>query len=318
MRHDKLINRFVSYLTLERGMSAHTVSAYEADATRFLETLPSDYAITDVTTDTLSEFIGDLNDLGISPRSRARIVSGLKSFFAFLTMEGDLAVDPTLPLDTPRITRHLPDVLTIDEIDAMLGAIDMSTGEGRRNRAIIETLYSCGLRVSELCALTLNQLHLSDGYVIVHGKGNKERLVPMSPAAVRYIEEYLSHDRAVPKPGHEDVVFINRLGTALSRVMIFKIIKQLTALAGINKTVSPHTLRHSFATHLLEGGANLRSIQMMLGHESIATTEVYLHIDTTHLRDEILLHHPRNLKDGGTRVAVGTQRGVSCGERVDL
>ena len=292
--HERLIDRFTSHLLLERGMSQNTVQAYRADASRFLETMPEGMALGEVTTEMLAEFIGDLNDLGISTRSRGRIVSGLKSFFAFLTMEGDLSTDPTLPLDTPRIAPHLPDVLSLEEVDAMIEAIDLSTGEGRRNRAMVEMMYSCGLRVSELCALTLNQLHTGDGFVVVHGKGNKERMVPMSEAAVKYVEEYVAHDRVTPKRGWEDVVFVNRLGTGLSRVMVFKIVRRLTALAGINKTVSPHTLRHSFATHLLEGGANLRSIQMMLGHESIATTEVYLHVDTSHLRDEILLHHPRN------------------------
>lgn len=293
---ERSLERYVAYLGLERGMSANTISAYSADARRFLETLPDDVNITSVTTSDIGEFIGDLNDVGISPRSRARILSGLKSYFAFLTLEGDIAVDPTLPLETPRALHHLPDVLSLEEIDAIIDVIDLSTSEGRRNRAIIETLYSCGLRVSELCNLTLSQLHLDDGFVLVHGKGNKERLVPMSPAAISYISEYVAQDRKQPKPGHEDKVFINRLGTAMSRVMIFKIIKTLTALAGVDKTVSPHTLRHSFATHLLEGGANLRTIQMMLGHESIATTEVYLHVDTTRLRDEILLHHPRATK----------------------
>lgn len=288
------LKRFIGYLRLERGMSHNTVLAYAADAGRFLETLPTGMSLREVTTDMLADFIGDLNDLGISPRSRSRIVSGIKSFFGFLTMEGDLEIDPSLPIDSPRIPPHLPDVLTVEEIDALIEAIDLSTADGSRNRAIIETLYSCGLRVSELCSLTLNQLHFDEGFVIVHGKGSKERLVPMSPSAVKYIGEYLTHYRMTPKPGHEDVVFINRLGTGLSRVMIFKIIKKLTQLADIRKTVSPHTLRHSFATHLLEGGANLRSIQMMLGHESIATTEVYLHVDTTTLRDQILFHHPRN------------------------
>ena len=290
----RLIDRFAAYLELERGMSEHTVSAYTADALRFIETLPEKMKPEEVETATLSNFIGDLHDVGISPRSRARIVSGIKSFFAFLTLEGDIAIDPTLPLEMPRITHHLPDVLSVEEIDAMIDVIDLSTAEGRRNRAIIEVLYSCGLRVSEVCTLRLTQLHLDDGFLLVHGKGSKERLVPMSPAAVEYVREYIRHDRIMPKPGNEDVVFINRLGTRLSRIMIFKIIKSVTAMAGIDKTVSPHTLRHSFATHLLEGGANLRTIQMMLGHESIATTEVYLHVDTTRLRDEVLTHHPRN------------------------
>lgn len=291
----RYLDRYQAYLELERGFSPHTVTAYIADASRFLHTLSSGLQINEINTDILSEFIGDLNDIGISARSRARIISGLKSFFSFLTLEGDIQVDPALPLDNPRASAHLPDVLSIEEIDSIIEAIDLSTIDGRRNRAIIETLYSCGLRVSELCSLRLSQLHLEDGFLIVHGKGSKERLVPMSPSAIEYIKHYLTEgDRPVTKPGYEDVVFINRLGTSLSRVMIFKIIKSLTARAGILKNISPHTLRHSFATHLLEGGANLRTIQMMLGHESIATTEIYLHVDTSHLRDEILRHHPRN------------------------
>lgn len=293
----RITDRFRAYLELERGMSVHTVSAYEADVARFLEYIVQSYpgkTLQEIDTDSIGAFLGDLNDVGISPRSRARILSGIKSFFGFLTLEGDIKDDPTLPLDSPHVLRKLPDVLSLEEIDAIMDSIDLSTVEGRRNRAIIEILYSCGLRVSELCHLTLQQLHPDDSFIIVRGKGNKERLVPMSPAAIEYVTSYIAHDRPATRPGHEDIVFINRLGTGLSRIMIFKIVKRLTEMAGISKSVSPHTLRHSFATHLLEGGANLRTIQLMLGHESIATTEVYLHVDTTRLRDEILLHHPRN------------------------
>lgn len=290
---ERLIDRYSAYLAMERGMSGNTVAAYCADASRFIENLAEKIRPEDITTNTISEFIGDLCDLGISTRSRARIVSGLKSFFKFLTIEGDIPSDPTLPLETPRTARYLPDVLSIEEIDSMIESIDLSSADGRRNRAIIETLYSCGLRVSELCSLSLRQLHLDDGFLIVHGKGSKERIVPVSQSAKDYIMEYLRFDRGTPKPGAEDVVFLNRLGTAISRVMIFKIIKTLAMSAGIDKVVSPHTLRHSFATHLLEGGANLRTIQMMLGHESIATTEVYLHVDSSRLREEIIGHHPR-------------------------
>lgn len=289
----RLLGRFEAYLSLERGMSPNTVEAYTSDTSRLLQTLAPETAIGDITTEMVGAFIGDLNDLGISPRSRARILSGIKSFFAFLTIEGDIDVDPALPLETPRTLHHLPDVLGIEQIDAIIEAIDLSTAEGPRNRAIIETLYSCGLRVSELCELRLSAIHPDQGFVIVHGKGNKERLVPMSDSAITYIEKYLNDSRPAPRPGYEDCVFLNRFGRSLSRVMVFKIVKRLTELAGIDKTVSPHTLRHSFATHLLEGGANLRTIQMMLGHESIATTEVYLHVDTTRLREEILSHHPR-------------------------
>lgn len=293
LQSKRLLARYEAYLALERGMSSNTVAAYLSDASRYIENIAVETEITDITTDDIAAFIGDLHDLGIAPRSRARILSGLKSFFGFLTIEGDLALDPTLPLEMPRIVQSLPDVLSVEEIDAIISAIDMSTVDGRRNRAIIETLYSCGIRVSELCSLTLGQLHLDEAFIIVHGKGNKERLVPMSQPSVEYISAYLAHDRVTPKPGHEDIVFTSRLGRSLSRVMIFKIIKALVAAAGIQKNVSPHTLRHSFATHLLEGGANLRTIQMMLGHESIGTTEVYLHVGTSGLREQILRCHPR-------------------------
>lgn len=290
---ERLFTRYEASLRLERGMSPNTVCAYLADAHRFIDTLATDVAVTDVDTAMIAMFIGDLSDLGIAPRSRARILSGLKSFFAFLTLEGDISVDPTLSLDSPRILKKMPDVLSVEEIDGIISTIDLSTAEGRRNRAIIELLYSCGLRVSELCSLSLTQLHLDDSFLVVYGKGNKERIVPMSEDSVTYLRAYIADDRNTPKRGHENIVFLNRLGTAISRVMIFKIIKHHTMLAGIHKTVSPHTLRHSFATHLLEGGANLRTIQLMLGHESIATTEVYLHVDTSHLREQINLYHPR-------------------------
>ncbi len=289
-----ILGRYQAYLKLERGVAGNTVAAYMADATRFVEWLPEGRSVTDTTYDTLADFVGDLYDLGIAPRSRARIVSGLRSFFGFLTTEGGIAEDPTLRLEMPRTGRALPDVLSIDEIDAMTAAVDVSTAEGRRNRAIIETLYGCGLRVSELCSLTMQGLHLDDAYLIVHGKGSKDRLVPMSPIACDLIREYIRFDRPMAAPGNEDIVFLNRRGRMLTRVMIFYIVRDLAAAAGIVKAVSPHTLRHSFATHLLEGGANLRAIQQMLGHESIATTEVYLHVDTTRLRDEILQYHPRN------------------------
>lgn len=289
----RYIDRYAAYLGLERGMSLNTVAAYTADASRFLTSLDEDIDLTDITTADFASFIGDMHDVGISPRSRARIISGIKSFFAFLTLEGDIAVDPTLQLDNPRIPAHLPDVLSIDEIDSIIASADLSSGAERRNRAIVETLYSCGLRVSELCSLTLSQIHLDDRFIIVHGKGNKERLVPMSETSAAYIIEYLNNDRPAAAPGSEDTLFLNRFGKPLSRVMVFKIIKNLAQRAGIDKNISPHTFRHSFATHLLEGGANLRAIQTMLGHESIATTEIYLHVDSSRLRNEILDHHPR-------------------------
>lgn len=295
---DRTIEGFNAYLKLERGLSPNTCEGYTADVRRLTDamaiTTRSELAA--VTPDDLHFFLADLHDLGISPRSRARIVSGLKSFFRYLRLENVIEKDPSLLIETPRIGRRLPDVLSVEEIDAMIAAIDLSTPEGRRNRAIIETVYSCGLRVSELCNLELVNVNTRDLYMIVNGKGSKQRMVPMSESAAELIDDYVRNDRGISaiKPGEEGIVFLNRRGHRLSRVMIFYIIKELAALAGIRKEVSPHTLRHSFATHLLEGGANLRAIQQMLGHESIATTEIYLHIDNTRLRQEILDHHPRN------------------------
>ena len=248
------------------------------------------------TTDDLERFICTLQDVGIQPRSQARIISGVKGFYRFLRQEHFMDTDPTELLLTPKIGRHLPEVLTIAEIDAMIAAIDMSKAEGQRNRAIIETLYGCGLRVSELVTLKLSQLYLEEHYVVIQGKGNKQRAVPISPVAIEQINLYLEQTRShqVAQRGSEDILFLNRRGAMLTRQMIFHIVKQLCELAGVRKVISPHTLRHSFATHLLEGGANLRAIQQMLGHESITTTEIYVHIDRTRLRDEILQHHPRN------------------------
>ena len=289
--------RFLAHLTLTKGMSQNTAQAYSDDVdklTRFLA--ETGVAVDHASTADLEAFVSTLHDVGIQPRSQARIISGVKSFYKFLRLEGYMDADPTELLLTPKIGRHLPEVLTIDEIDAMIDAIDMSKPEGQRNRAIIETLYGCGLRVSELIGLQLSQLFMEERYVIIQGKGNKQRLVPISPVAIEQITLYLEQTRAhqVAKRGSEDILFLNRRGAMLTRQMIFHIVKQLCELAGIRKVISPHTLRHSFATHLLEGGANLRAIQQMLGHESITTTEIYVHIDRSRLRDEILTHHPRN------------------------
>ena len=288
---------FLAHLTLEKGMSANTAQAYSDDVdklTRYLAT--AGIGIEHATTDDLERFVCTLQDVGIQPRSQARIISGVKGFYKFLRLEGFTDTDPTELLPTPQIGRHLPEVLTIAEIDAMIDAIDMSKAEGQRNRAIIETLYGCGLRVSELVGLKLSQLFLEEHYVIIQGKGNKQRMVPISPVAIEQIRLYLEQTRShqVAQRGSEDIVFLNRRGAMLTRQMIFHIVKQLCQLAGVRKVISPHTLRHSFATHLLEGGANLRAIQQMLGHESITTTEIYVHIDRSRLRDEILEHHPRN------------------------
>ena len=289
--------RFLGHLVLEKGMSANTAQAYGDDVDKLTRYLAdAGIAVERATTDDLERFICTLQDVGIQPRSQARIISGVKSFYKYLRMEGFMETDPTELLMAPKIGRHLPEVLTVDEIDRMIACIDMSKAEGQRNRAIIETLYGCGLRVSELVALRLSQLFMEERYVIIQGKGNKQRLVPISPVAIEQISLYLEQTRSrqVAKRGSEDILFLNRRGAMLTRQMIFHIVKQLCELAGVRKVISPHTLRHSFATHLLEGGANLRAIQQMLGHESITTTEIYIHIDRTRLRDEILAHHPRN------------------------
>lgn len=292
--------RYAAWLLLERGMSANTRMAYTSDALR-LDTWLRERGLTleTATLDRLLDFIADLHDLGIGPRSQARIISGIKSLYRFMKLERIIPENPTLLIDAPRIGKHLPEVLTVAEVDAMLAAIDPSRPHAQRNRAIIEVLFSCGLRVSELVSLEISRMNLDEGYLTVTGKGSKQRMVPMSAPAMDWLQAYLADRDAHgpnPKRGEEDYTFLNRRGAHLTRTMVFYIVRDLAEAAGIRKTISPHTLRHSFATHLLEGGANLRAIQQMLGHESIATTEIYLHIDTTRLREEILTHHPRNLK----------------------
>lgn len=293
-----LVRKYKQYIRLERSYSPNTLDAYMTDLNKLLAYLtlegidPVDAKISD-----LRNFSMGLQDIGIHPRSQARIISGVRSFYRFLELEGILQQSPAELLEAPQIGRHLPTVLSVEEIDSILTCIDLSKPEGQRNRAMIETLYSCGLRVSEACLLKLSNLFLDEGFIKVEGKGNKQRLVPISPRAIHELELYFQ-DRCHYniKPGEEDFVFISqRRGTHLGRIMVFHFIKELVQLAGIKKEVSPHTFRHSFATHLLEGGANLRAIQAMLGHESIATTEIYTHIDRSRLREEILLHHPRNI-----------------------
>lgn len=291
-----VLKQYSAYLLLERGLSNNTREGYLNDVKKLLNYLnENNLSLKEVTLDHLHNFIATLHDLGISSRSQARIISGIKSFFRFLKLENHIDSNPTLLLESPRVGRKLPEVLSIEEIDEMISCIDLSTNEGQRNRAIIETLYSCGLRVSELVNLEINKIFLEEEYIVIKGKGNKERIVPISPTAIHEIKLYLDDRRHLDiKPGEENILFLNRRGRRLTRVMIFYIIKQLAELADIRKEISPHTLRHSFATHLLEGGANLRAIQQMLGHESISTTEIYIHIDRTRLRDEILTYHPRN------------------------
>ena len=292
---DELRRDFEAYLRLERSLSANTADAYLVDTSHLLEFLEErSISLSEVTEGDLHELLATLRDLGISPRSQARMIAGIRAFFKFLRLEGYILTDPSELLESPQLPRHLPDVLSIEEIDAMLSAIPQDKEEALRNEAIIETLYGSGLRVSELVGLRISRLNLDDRLLIVEGKGNKQRMVPMSPASVELIREYLPRrNRQTIKPSGQDILFLNRRGAPLSRVMVFYIIRDLAALAGIQKTVSPHTMRHSFATHLLEGGANLRAIQEMLGHESIATTEIYLHLDRSRLRRELLEHHPR-------------------------
>lgn len=292
----RLLDAYAAYMMMERGLSENTRQGYIDDVNKLLGYLQTnDLRLDTVGIDQLRWFVGDLHDLGIAPRSQARILSGIRSFFKFLKMEGYIDNNPTLLLESPRTGRHLPEVLTVDEIDSMIAQIDLSKPFGQRNRAMVETLYSCGLRVSELVNLRLDDIYAEQEYITVTGKGEKTRVVPIAQSALAEIEGYLpDRDAVAIKPGEEGIVFLNSRGHRLTRVMVFYIIKELAQGAGIKKNISPHTLRHSFATHLLEGGANLRSIQQMLGHESIATTEIYLHLDRTVLRDQILRYHPRN------------------------
>lgn len=293
-----LTDAYEAHLILERGLSENTRMAYLGDVEKLVSYLATDgISLRDVTVDTLRGFAADLFDIGVSSRSQARIISGVKSFFRFLKLEGYIENNPTLLLESPALSRHLPEVLRIDEIDGMIAAVDMDKAEGQRNRAIVETLYGCGLRVSELVNLEISKLYFDEQFIIIHGKGDKERIVPISPSAIDEINKYLPDRANLPiKPGEENILFLNRRGRRLTRVMVFYIIKQLAELSGIRKEISPHTLRHSFASHLLEGGANLRAIQQMLGHEDISTTEIYIHVDRSQLRSEILAHHPRNVR----------------------
>ena len=293
---DDILRKYNQYLKLEKSFSPHTIKAYLVDVDKLLQYLKEeDIHPFDATLEDLETFSATLRDLGIQPRSQARILSGIRSFYHFLILEDYLQADPSELLESPQIGFHLPEVLTLEEIDNLIGSIDLSTSEGQRNRAILETLYSCGLRVSELCNLKLSELYLEDGFIKVEGKGSKQRLVPISPRAIHELRLYfIDRNRMTIKKDFEDYVFISKRGKNISRIMVFHIIKELANNIGLKKTISPHTFRHSFATHLLEGGANLRAIQCMLGHESIGTTEIYTHIDKNRLRHEIIEHHPRN------------------------
>lgn len=295
--HSEVLKRYRQYLLLEKSLSPNTLEAYLDDCCKLLGYL-DDCSLDEltVTLDDLHGFAAAMGDIGIAPRSQARIISGIRSFFKFLNLDGYRPDDPSELLESPKTGRHLPDVLTVQEIDAIISCIDLTAPEGHRNRAMIETMYSCGLRVSELCSLKMQDLYPDEGFIRVTGKGNKERLVPVSPRALHEISLYLDDRCHIDiRSGAEPYLFLSiRRGRPISRVMVFDIVKDLVSKAGIAKSVSPHTFRHSFATHLLEGGANLRAIQCMLGHEKISTTEIYTHIDRSRLREEIVSHHPRN------------------------
>ncbi len=296
---NRYIKDFVSFLKIERGLAENSIFAYQNDVKKLMDFCePRNLSPLQVSTNDLKTFVKELYDLGLSARTQSRIISGIKQFYYFLALEGEVKDDPSELIETPRIGRKLPEVLTIEEIDALISAIDLSTDQGHRNKAILETLYSCGLRVSELVNLQFEQLFFDEGFIRVIGKGNKQRLVPVSPSVKKEMDIYTKSVRNHQKikPGNESYVFLNRRGAKLTRVMIFTIIKNLVEKIGLQKTVSPHTFRHSFATHLLEGGANLRAIQEMLGHESITTTEIYTHLDQQFLKEAIISYHPRNKK----------------------
>jgi integrase/recombinase XerD len=296
---ERYIKDFVSFLKIEKGLAENSIFAYQNDVSKLNDFAGyRNLAVTDLTYTHLKEFVAELFDLGLSARTQARIISGIKQFFGFLILEDLLKDDPSELLEMPKIGRKLPEILSIEEIDELIGAIDLGKLEGHRNRAMIETLYSCGLRVSELVNLRFSDLYFEEGFIRVIGKGNKERLVPVSPSVEKEIGIYNDHIRRhqTIQPGNENVVFLNRRGAMLTRVMIFTIIKNLSQAIGLKKTISPHTFRHSFATHLIEGGANLRAVQDMLGHESITTTEIYTHLDQRFLRDAIISFHPRNIE----------------------
>ena len=293
-----IVRAYQRYLKLQRGYSANTLDAYQRDLEKLLTYLDVEGKhVLDVKLEDLQHFASGLHDIGIHARSQCRILSGVRSFYRFLQLDGYRDDDPTELLESPVLGEHLPEVLTAAEVDALEDSIDVSKWEGHRNRAIVEVLFSCGLRVSELVSLRLTNLYIEERYVRVMGKGSKERLVPISSKALKELDLWFVDRKQMKiKPGEEDYVFLNRRGAHLTRTMILIMIKQQAVEAGIKKTISPHTLRHSFATALLEGGADLRAIQVMLGHESIGTTEIYTHIDMSTLRQEILNHHPRNKK----------------------
>lgn len=299
MQNDPLVQKYRRYLLLEKGLSKNSISAYLTDLHKLLKYVEGkELSIKDITTSHLEEFLAELYDSKIKARSIARVLSGVKAFYHFLILDDYIQVNPAELLETPQIGLRLPTVLNIEEIDAILSVIDVSTIEGTRNYAIIETLYSCGLRVSELTSLKFTNLFFDEGFIRVDGKGSKQRLVPISKVAIKKINNYLKYRNLITaKKGSEDFVFISKRGTPISRVTVFYYIKQYTEAAGITKTISPHIFRHSFATHMLERGANIRYVQAMLGHEKITTTEIYTHLDINFFRQEIISHHPLNKEE---------------------
>ena len=288
---------FKAYLQLEKSLSDNSVEAYLRDIEKLTQYFTQNNVLkkpAEITLKDLQQFVKWVAELGMTDTSQARIISGIKAFYKYCLLENISQTDPTTLLEAPKLKRHLPDTLSVEEIETILSQIDLSKPEGGRNKAILETMYSCGLRVSEVVNLKISQLYLDVGFIRVIGKGNKERLVPIGSSAVKYITIYKNSIRIhiQPQPGNEDILFLNRRGSKLSRVMIFLIIKDLSAKAGIKKTISPHTFRHSFATHLVENGADLRAVQEMLGHESITTTEIYTHLDREYLRKTLQNFHP--------------------------
>ncbi len=304
MNWPEIIQGFKSFLKLEKSLSVNSVEAYVRDIEKlyhYLRQYDKLLSPEEIELEHLRQFIETLHNLGMSARSQARIISSIRAFYKYLLIENKIDIDPTILLETPKIGRKLPEVLSVEEINKLIAAIDLSKPEGHRNKTIIETLYGCGLRVSELIHLRISNIYLDEGFIRVEGKGKKERLVPIGKTAIKEIKLYMNEFRKniIPDKTAQDILFLNRRGKQLTRVMIFTIIRDLSKKANIKKDISPHTLRHSFATHLIEGGADLRAVQDMLGHESILTTEIYTHLDRQYLREVLIEHHPRAKgKDG--------------------
>ena len=299
MINNPYLKSFKDYLKLERSLSGNSIDAYLTDIDKlfqYFDSINKHTNLKDVTSNDLKLFITWINELGMLPSTQARVISGLKSFFSFLLLEQIITIDPTALLESPRLSRKLPDTLNIIEINQLIEAIDASKPDGMRNKAILEVLYGCGLRVTELISLRISNIHYESEYIKVIGKGNKERIVPIGASALKFIKIYIEESRVhiSIKKGFEDYIFLNRGGTGLSRISVFTMIKALALKAGINKSISPHTFRHSFATHLIEGGADLRAVQEMLGHSSITTTEIYTHLDRDYLKGIITEFHPRS------------------------